>query len=535
MFLFYIINKFYWFKLSLKPKKNEYVLVEYTNNPFMNFAVVLLAKMVSIGLNSKMSIFITSPISKPDNFSRIIYKSFGVSIELFLYDYIKIHGRYVLQEFRNSKSKITTVDDLYNFSYNDVLIGDLLYDMVLRSGTNKATITKIDNDLDDQLYVIIASICYIEDMLKTKNIKSSVFSHPTMFGGVIQRYLFVKYNIHGIIGFVSSSICKMNYLNNGRNPFPAYVQKNIVDQIVNDKRLNYQYLKLADDFILSKIQGKVEQFDSVSAYSLNSVIYKNKLEFNLSRDLDPDKPNVFLSLHVFNDQPNTTFSPFQDYFVWMMESFEVLVKNSNINLIVKEHPSTKFYPTVDFKFEEFKNEMILKYKNLHFINSDDKFNTASIQYIADIIVTSGGSIALEAACWGIPALICSSSYFSGNNLVKISNSKTDYFYWLENIHKLNKPTVDIINRAKLVFYISNGILWQGSWNNNVFFPKMSYEEKSNPNMKKILLYYLKFLLKKESREYVIQMINFVKNENANIFYRDQELAKLEETSLTHSV
>ena len=87
----------------------------------------------------------------------------------------------------------------------------------------------------------------------------------------------------------------------------------------------------------------------------------------------------------------------------------------------------------------------------------------------------------------------------------------------------------------IVYYISNGVLWDRTWNNSVFFPNMSYEEKSNPNMKKILLYYLKFLLKKESREYVIQMINFVKNENANIFYRDQELAKLEETSLTHSV
>jgi hypothetical protein len=534
--MFYLINRFFWLRWWNFSKKDEYILVEYTNNQFMNFAIVLLAKIVSISLNAKLAIFITPAISKPDRISRIIYKSFGVRKMFYMYDFIKIHGRHVLEEFRSSKSIIKNVNDLYEFTYKNVCIGDLLYDTVLRSGKPKATVQNIDEDLDDQLYAAIGAICFIEYLTENFRISCSVFSHPTMHGGIVQRYLFQTYKTLGFIGFIGSSIRKFNYLHENRNPFPAFVQKKIIDQIINNKKLKEKYLILAENYIESKVAGKIKQFDSVSAYAEKSFVHKNKQIFNKTNNLDVNKPNVFFSLHVFNDQPNTTNSPFRDYYTWMNESFEILVNNPNVNLIVKEHPSTKFYPTTDFNFSDFKIKMLKEHKNkLCFISSNDNFSTASIKYVADFVVTAGGSIALEASCWGIPSLICSSSYFSDIEVVNRAKSKKEYFYLLENIHTLKTPDIEIINRAKLVYYISNGVLWDGTWNNAVFFPKMSYEEKSNPNMKKIFLYYMKFLLKKESREYIIQMINFVKNENANIFYRDQELARLEETSLTQSV
>ena len=224
MFLFYLINRLYWFRWRNFYKKDEYILVEYTNNQFMNFAIVLLAKIVSVSLNARLVIFITPAISKPDKISRLIYKSLGVKFEFYLYDYIAIHGRFVLDEFRTSKSKIKTIDDLYNFSYNDVYVGDLLYDMVLRSGIQKATIKKIDSDLDDQLYALIASICFLEHLLKSKKIVYSVFSHSTMLSGVIQRYLLKGHNICGVIGSIHTSIRKIDCLHEGRNPYPAFVK-----------------------------------------------------------------------------------------------------------------------------------------------------------------------------------------------------------------------------------------------------------------------------------------------------------------------
>lgn len=525
---FILTNIFFWKSKKIKSKKNEWIIVEYTMNPFMNFALLILAYISSIAKKSKIMILITPDISIPEKYSSLIYKAFRVNKIYYLYDFIKIEGRQILYRFREAKNNIKNVDDLYNFKYNDVLIGDLLYDLVLRNKTHKATISEINDDLDDSLYSVIATLYYVDYLYQNNKIVYSVFSHPTMLGGVIQRYLLIKYNLEGLTGSIHTSISKINKLIENRNPYPAAVNPRIINEIIGDKYLYSKYLKLSNEFINQKENGEIKHHDSQFAFSKKSKIFKDKLEFNNLNNLDVRKPNVFLSLHVFNDQPNTYESLYKDYFIWMKDSIDVLIKNEKINLIIKEHPSTKMYPTNDFNFLEYKNRIISIRSDIHFISSDDNFNTTSIKYIADYIITSGGSIALEAAFWGVPSLICSYTYYSEVNLVKRAESIEEYHFLLSNLNLLEKLDEENINKAKIVYYVSNAILWDGTWNNDVFFPKMTFEEKTYPDMDKIISYYLNFLKSKECRIYVDQMVKFIQNDNSNIFFRDPELAKLEE-------
>lgn len=525
---FILLNKFFWFSKKKNLTKNKWIIVEYTINPFMNFALIILGKIASLATNSKLLVLITPDIKTPEKHSALVYRALGVSEICYLYDFIKIEGRKILYEFREAKEIISTVDDLYNYSYKGVRIGDLLYDLVLRNKTQKSTVSEINEDLDDSLYSVIATLYFVDHLVKTKKVTYSVFSHPTMLGGVVQRYLLEKYNISGLIGSIHTSIRKIEYLEHERNPFTGHLGKHIIDRILDSELLTDKYKKISENFIDARTSGKLESFDARVAFSLENKVFKEKSEFNQSVGLDPNKKNVFIALHVFNDQPNTYKSIFRDYYEWMRYTLEQIKHIDNVNWIVKEHPSTRFYPTTDFNLRNTVNIEFKEYSHIHFIYSEDKFNTSSVKYIADYIVTCAGSIAVEATCWGIPSLICSQSFYSQFELVDNSNSIEDYRLKLTEITSLKSVSEDKISKAKIVYYLTNGVLWDDTWNNDVFFPKMSFEERTSPNMLSLFNFYLKFLRTKECEKYVDQMIHFINNEKANVFFRDEELSKLEE-------
>ena len=527
MFRIILKSEFFWKFNFPSIKRNEWILIEYTNNSFMNFAIALLAKMVSVALRAKITVLITPDIKKLPFHSSLVYKILGVNSFEYLYNYISSEGRTILYKFREDKRRIQNIDDIYQYEFNSILIGDLLYDMVLRSNKWKATINEANDDLDDPLYAVIATLIYVDSILQSKKVVSSVFSHPTMLGGVIQRYLLLKHNINGVIGSIHTSIRKIKYIEEQRNPYPAYLSLNMYNKIITNHIVKEKYLDLANKFIGLKINGNIKHFDNEIAFSKDSYLFNSKQEFNSKYNLDQNKKNVFLALHVFNDQPNTLNGIYRDYYLWFIDSVDILSQNQNINLIIKEHPSTKFYPTSDFDLNYYLKSNFLENTNFLLINSSESFNSASIKYIADLVITSGGSIALEALCWGVPSITCSSSYYSHFNLIKRAKSIEDYHYLLNNCQKLIEIEVNIIEDAKIIYYLTHGVLWDGTWNNNIFLPEMSFEDKTNPKMENIFAYYIKFLFSKESKKYIKNMIDFIRNDKREVFFRDSELVELE--------
>ena len=519
---------FFWGFSYFRINKNKVVLVEYTNNDFMNFALTILAKIVSIALNIKISILITPDINKIPKFSRFIYRCLGVSSFNFLYQYIKIEGRQILFKFREEKLKINTVEDIYNYTYDGVYIGDLLYDMILRSNGWKATIKEVNNDLDDPLYSIVSTLTYVDFLVKEKNIHYSVFSHPTMLGGVIQRYLLLKYKLKGVTGSIHTSIRKIDELIENRNPYPAEVPIHFIDRIINNDKLKNRYLNEANEFLENKIKGKIYHKDNLHTYSDKSLFYNNKSKFNDDFGLNQNNLNIVMALHVFNDQPNTVNGIYFDYFQWFRNTLLLLSKNQNINIIIKEHPSKVFYPTIDFDLKQYIANEFSDNSSIIILDSDVLFNTYSIKFIADLVITSAGSIALESSMWGVKSLTCSSSYYSHFDITTRAKDIFEYEHYLNNLFLIPDLTEEQIEKSKLVYYFSHGVLWDGTWNNDVFFPKLTFEEKTSPNMDKIINYYINFLRTKECKKYIDQMIHFIKNDKANVFFRDQELAKLEE-------
>ena len=525
---FYIKNFLYWFRLNKINRNQGVIFVEFNNNSFMNFSVSILASFVSNEKRCNKVYYVTQKLEKIPLLDRLIIKSFGFAKFIFLYNFIEKQGRPLYEKYKFELNRIKTIEDLYGYSYNGVYFGDLLYDLVLRSNSHKCNVREINDDINDPLYYLVTTVNFIDEYIKSKKIISSVFSHSTMLGGMIQRYLLLKYSVKGFTGSIHSSICKINEMENDRNPFVGSLNDNMLNKIINNVEQYNIQLQLANNYLEKRFSGLAKQFDARIAFLDTNILYKTKEDFNRRFNLNQNYPNVFICLHVFTDQPNTFKSFFYDYFLWMKNTIEIVKRINNINWIIKEHPSTCYYPINDLNTKDYVNSLINGLDNIVYLDTSSAFHNSSLINVADYIVTSSGSIALEMACFGIPSLICSESFYCKLNIVCQAKNYDEYKHYLENIHLLKRLDPKMVDKAKISFYLTHGVLWENTWNNDVFFPSISFEERREPNISSLIDYYLKFIGSNESKIFNNQMIKFIQNDKSNIFFRDPELAKLEE-------
>jgi hypothetical protein len=283
-------------------------------------------------------------------------------------------------------------------------------------------------------------------------------------------------------------------------------------------------LSFYDSLVEGRYGGKSEQKDAALAFNPKHKIYKKKNEFCSSFNLDSEKPNVFISLHVFNDFPNHFLGVYKDYFDWMIHTLEIIVKNDKVNWIIKEHPSSHLYHTKDLDLRKIVEGKVGMYKNIVFISRESNFNTASIQYVADSIVTAAGSSAIEFACFGIPSLICAKTYYHPYDISFYASSMTKYEEQLLSIQGYKKLGKDKRDIAKIIYYLTVGVVWGNNWNSEGFIPKIT-SDSSVSSITNVLEYYFNYSNGRD--QYISRLEDFLSDEHQQMFFRNEDYAKFE--------
>jgi hypothetical protein len=91
--------------------------------------------------------------------------------------------------------------------------------------------------------------------------------------------------------------------------------------------------------------------------------------------------------------------------------------------------------------------------NAEIIFLDKKVHNGVIFNLADSIITSCGTIAIEAVPHGVPVLVASYPPYEKANIVIQPHSIDEYKNYLMNIEKIPKPSNDVMERAKLCFLL----------------------------------------------------------------------------------
>jgi len=339
-------------------------------------------------------------------------------------------------------NNLSNGEDLLNLKIKKMNIGKHLYDYLLAK-FNLVTLEKLN--LNHRVSIFL-DLLYFFSCIKLL----SVYKDPILIlpdnvyrHGAIFEYA-KKNRIECFAGLSMTEFTihryddEKSYEDHCRTP-----SNELVENLVN----NPQILKEAKKYLSERISGFGFQHDTVRAFSTNKKeLSKDELIDTLN--LNFDKPIVLVAAHIFKDAPHGLPNLlFNDFSVWLKQTCKELIKNTKINFIVKEHPTSELY-----------NESGQISKILEEINMREKLlsndvKTSSLFNSVDYIVTCGGTAAMEFAYYGVPSLLASKPPYSDFGFTINSKTVNEYFEKIKNIHRFKKLSLDKRNRALILLYL----------------------------------------------------------------------------------
>lgn len=442
------LNKKFW---NLKSENSVGVLVEgFLDSPTSIVEKSRLANAVKevLGLESKV---IIRGLREGASNVAPIYRSFGFSVfhcwwlnyinPFVLFPALRLYA-YIFLTIKNGEK-------LVNLSVEGILVGDLIYDSLIRNIPNSYTVESL-NIIKHSRIIFRSAVFYYanKNLLKLNKIQAVVTSHN----------VYVEYGLLCRQAHKAGAIILLKDM----NVYKLYTQKMNVNEHflkVSNSVIEYEYvnsdLKKERNYYLSRVTGVSKQIDVQNAY-------KNKREYTINESLSlhhsftKNKKCIFVMAHAFSDAPHVGEGIlFKDYYDFLVKTLIKLNSNSNINCFVKSHPSSYMWG------EKGAVEKIVDSNdldNICILPSD--YNTSSIINVADVVVTVKGTAGIEFSCAGIPAVIAGKSYYHGFGICCEPESLNEFYDLLNNIHLIDKLDSTKIRKALIVLYNSFNRLYK---------------------------------------------------------------------------
>lgn len=327
--------------------------------------------------------------------------------------------------------------DILSISVNGVYLGDLIYDSIIRENEKVFTVDRLYFWRDFLLLIrVVCYVKYYQKVFKDRQYSYAVTSHKG----------YLKY---GALCKVAKLKC-CDVILKDMNLFKFYGQSEPIERhIMTPKSMDVEknltsknFLRQADEYIQKRLAGSAENMDVDVVRA-----YQDKRSYTKEQLLDinnlPRRSKVVLVMpHAFSDSPHVGEGmSFFDYHHWLVETLKAIGRNRAVVGFVKPHPTSYCWG------EEGAVESIIsrmKISNVFVLPAD--FNTKSFSDLADLVVTCQGTIALEATCLGVPALISADGYFGGFDICTKINSREGYTAYLESV---NWPLPVPKNKCKL--------------------------------------------------------------------------------------
>lgn len=206
------------------------------------------------------------------------------------------------------------------------------------------------------------------------------------------------------------------------------------------------------ELVAKQLLGGLFNADAQLAYSKQ--IFTDRSVFANTFNLDGTRKNIFVMLHAFTDYPHSHFNGmlFRDYFDWFIKTLEHAYSNSSVNWIIKEHPASHFYPVRDLDWNAIKARFSAPH--IVFMSPQSPFNSMSIRYVGDAVLTCQGSAGFElSALGGIPSITAGENPYFRAGFATYPKSVDEYFSVLSSLATISKLSTEkhLIAKAAFVF------------------------------------------------------------------------------------
>lgn len=300
---------------------------------------------------------------------------------------------------------------MLNLTINNVRIGDLIYDSILRT-TGNGTIERFDDQVLQYAYMGIKDFIQADRLIHKHNVRASVQGHIvySQFGSLARLVIhnggqvFARKAAGG--PFTLRRYRDLDSVRDYEYVFSAQEFASIWDS------RRAEAIATAEAFMRERMAHAVTavSYDGAEAYGKNKRRY-TKAALLDQLGLDPRKPTVCVMSHVFPDAPHTfSRSLYDDYVLWLRATLELIKDMPQTNWLIKPHPDNHHYnPKHDAEMET--EPYAQRYPHIALAPGD--CNTASLFDIVDGVVTVCGTAGLEFPCWGIPSLNAGKSFYTG--------------------------------------------------------------------------------------------------------------------------
>lgn len=431
---------------------NKILIFSIINHPGYLITETLIAKNISKILNYEITIITNKEyidgIKIINSFS--INKIFFLNKISFIAKIIYLIKAYViLKSYKNIKNFL-------NFSINKINFGKVIYDHIIRfSNVNNS------ENLNYKFIFFLAEALfyneYFNNFFKKNKFQYLIMSEnqfiPSNF--VFQNAL--KYGTKVVCRNGGPKKIGIKIFNNVNEKYypKLRIPQNVFKKIFKYKKNIYS----TKGFIVIKkiLQGKIRHYD---AHGQNNFVRKNKIFYN-KKDIYKyfnwninKKICIIFSNNLFDGNYGTEKRLFLNNLLWLRNTLNFIKKiEPKVYWIIKEHPSDYGIDRSKTNTKNEFNKIIGENKNIKlFPNHISIYN---IKEFVSCVVTSMGSPGLEYPCFGIPSIVCGSSFYTGLGFTYEPRNEGQYFYYLKNINNIvsKKLTNSQIQKARVYYYL----------------------------------------------------------------------------------
>lgn len=298
--------------------------------------------------------------------------------------------------------QINSPEDVLRLKFDDIYVGDLLYDTYLRY-FDVPTITQINENVIRTLEIGLNIYYTISDLLLKRDVKCLINTYVAYFQhGLIVRMCLNK-------GIEVYTIGSINYL----------VQKLTIDfpwHVINhtvfdpEELLDTEIEEKIKSILKNRFSGKPDQAVSYLINQAYSLEYDGT---KLDHFWTINKRNVVIYVHEFQDQPHENRNLcVNDLYQWLKLSLDAMNKIKGTTFFVKIHPSA--FP----KSKVATRELVASYDNRNFVILDEHVkNNYIIERKPDLVATVWGTVGLEMAYFEIPVITLYDNPYINYNFV----------------------------------------------------------------------------------------------------------------------
>lgn len=335
--------------------------------------------------------------------------------------------------------------DLLKMRHGDILIGDLIYDSIIRHNPGTYTINKIKGWNSFRIILRAFTALYAnERIIERYKPTHLVTSHMVYaeFGLLARQAARAGCEVHlkdmsVYYKYKDYSTIHNHYLSIDQSEFESAMSD---QEMLEQSRLYFE----------RRLAGNVNELDVKNAFEGKRKYTKDELLRRFPEAENNSRLNVVIFAHAFSDAPHVGRGLiFKDYFEWLYITLSELSKVKKYNVFVKEHPGSYLYGESGVVEQLIKN---MDSGSLFILPPD--LNTISIRELSDVVITAQGTAGLEFTALGKPVLTAGETYYSSRGISNSAKSKVSYIDCLNNLENLLEPSEEQKRRALLHLYLT---------------------------------------------------------------------------------